>query len=272
MKQTRKSYLAVILLFIASPDLEPKTIEDWNAYVQLTEDRISRELNGTQGFLLRDFQKASDASRKRDRLKKGEVLIEKMQTKDSREKKLEVDDGMIHHWYGAIYIPDMTLERLLAWVKDYDQHHRYFKEVEKSRLVSRNGDTFNIFLRLVRKKIITVHYNTEHTVTFREHGARRVSSRSISTRIAEIEDPGTAGEKDMPVGKDNGYFWRTNSYWRYQEEDGGVLVECESVSLSRSIPWGLRLVPFLKGVVESVPHESLESMLASIRSGASRQK
>jgi len=83
--------------------------------------------------------------------------------------------------------------------------------------------------------------------------------------IAELADAGTASEKEKPVGDDSGFFWRLNSYWRFKQENGGVFIECESISLSRSIPFGFGWL--VKGYVESVPRESLEGTLTSIRQG-----
>jgi hypothetical protein len=194
-----------------------------------------------------------------------QVYIQKLSTTGADGKEIRVPDGLIHHWFGSIFVPNVSLEAVLKWVQDYDQHHRYFKEVEQSRLVSREGDTFKIFLRFVRKKVVTVHYNTDHTVIYRQHQGGRASSRSFTTRIAELQNPGSSSESEKPVGDDSGYFWRLNSYWRFQETDGGVLVECESISLSRSIPFGLGWL--IKGFVESVPRESLESTLVGIRDG-----
>jgi hypothetical protein len=57
-----------------------------------------------------------------------------------------------------------------------------------------------------------------------------------------------------------------NSYWRFLERDNGVVVECESVSLSRSIPYGLGWL--VRQYVALVPRESFESVLTSIRDGA----
>ena len=143
-------------------------------------------------------------------------------------------------------------------------------EVEKSQLVSREGPEFRIFYRLRRKKVITVFYNTLHTVVYRQQDAQRASSRSATTRIAELDHPGEPGESEKPVGDDRGFLWRLNSYWRFMEADGGVFVECESISLSRSIPFGLSWL--IKGYVESIPRESLESTLTSIRDGIKMQQ
>ena len=46
-------------------------------------------------------------------LESGNVYVEKMQTKDAHGKEIKVDDGMIHHWYGSIFIPNIKLETLI---------------------------------------------------------------------------------------------------------------------------------------------------------------
>ncbi len=226
---------------------QPKTLAAWEKYVRLTELRIEREL-----------QQETTA-----RPAPGNVQISRMNTEDQSGKRITADDGLIHHWKGAIIIPGTTLDDVLKLVQNYDQHQRFFQEVEKSRLVGREGDTFRIFYRLKRTKVITVVYNTNHTVTYRRHGPKRASSRGVSTRITELDDPGTASEKEKPAGDDSGYLWRLNSYWRFEERDGGVVVECESISLSRGIPLGFAWL--VKGFVESVPRESLASTLHSLK-------
>src|SRR5262249_17763008 len=156
---------------------------------------------------------------------------------------------------GGVFVPGVSLQLVLDWVQDYDHHDLYFSEVEESKLLSREGDTFEIFMRLTKSKILTVRYDTYHSVTYRRHGPTRASSRSVATRINEIENS----------GNDHGFLWRLNSYWRFSEEDGGVYVECESISLSRSVPFGLGWL--INGYVDSVPRESLRNTLLSIREG-----
>jgi hypothetical protein len=166
-------------------------------------------------------------------------------------------------------VPKVTLKTLRVWLQNYDRHADYFAEVEKSKLISRDGENFRIFLRLVRKKVVTVRYNTEHSVVYRDQSATRLSSRSVATKIAEISDAGSPSEKEKTSANDSGFMWRLNSYWRFEETDGGVIVECESISLSRSIPFG---VGWLVGsFVESVPKESLSDMLVAIREGVNRK-
>ena len=270
----RGSWLVLVILVIglfAAPglsaaELQPRTLTAWETYVRLTEQRIATELNGRQGFLVMDFMPESESRSVHSLLRSGQVYIRKMETKDDNGREIPVKDGMIHHWFGSIFVPGLNLDALLRWLHDYDHHKLYFKEVEDSKLLSRDDSTFHIFLRLRRKKIVTVFYNTYHTAVYRQFDARRVSSNSFTTKIAELDRPGTSQEKEKPVGDDSGFLWRLNSYWRYQEAEGGVLVECESISLSRDIPAGLSWL--IKGYVESVPRESLENTLTSIREGS----
>ena len=67
----------------------------------------------------------------------------------------------------------------------------------------------------------------------------------------------------MPSAEDNGFLWRLNAYWRYEAVPGGVLVECESVSLSRPVPMLLRAVA--NPIVDRIARESLTNTLVSLR-------
>jgi len=264
------SALGLALAMLAPQDapgaeLQPRTAASWENYTRLTEQRIEAELGDSRRFLAADFLTGGAPQDSRAVLRNGQVPIRRMNTPDGNGKEIPVPDGMIHHWVGGIFVPGVTLDSLLAWLQDYDQHERFFLEVEDSRLLSRTGPEFRIFYRLRREKVITVFYNTLHTVVYRQQSPQRASSRSFTTRIAELDHAGEPAESEKPVGNDRGFLWRLNSYWRFLEADGGVFVECESVSLSRSIPFGLGWL--IKGYVESIPRESLENTLTSIRNG-----
>jgi len=252
-------------LSAAAAILQMRTLQSWDLYIQQTEKRITGELLEESRFLRMDRMKPADAANVQSVLKAGNVFFERMKTLDAGGREIDVNDGMIHHWYGTIFVPGIKVDRLVHWIQDYDHQYKYFKEVEKSKLLSHNGDTFRIYLRLSRTKVVTVHYNTEHTVVYRDNGPGRASSRSFTTKIAEIDNAGTPSEKELPIGNDSGFMWRLNSYWRFREQDGGVIVECESVSLSRQIPFGFGWL--VGSYVESIPRESLESALTSIRDG-----
>jgi hypothetical protein len=173
-------------------------------------------------------------------------------------------DARIHHWVGAVLVPGVTLDRLLAVLKENaGKESRFYDDVEQSRLLARDGDRLSVFMKLRRTSIITVTYNTEHQVEYARLTPARATARSVATRIAELEDAGTAHEREKAAGDDNGFLWKLNAYWRYEEVAGGVIVECESVSLSRSVPLLVR--PVANPIVDRIARDSLTRTLASLR-------
>ena len=135
----------------------------------------------------------------------------------------------------------------------------------RSKILRHSGPDFTIALRFQKKKTITVVLDTEHNVHYGRIDATRAWSLSQSTRIQEVDDPGKAAERLEPEGRDDGFLWRMNTYWRFEEKDGGTYVESQSISLTRDIPVGLgwMIAPY----VNSVPRESLLFTLAKTRAG-----
>ena len=66
------------------------------------------------------------------------------------------------------------------------------EDVVDARVLSRSTNGLRLFLKLQRRAIVSVTYNTEHDVAYRTHGLGRASSRSVATRIAEVVNPGRA--------------------------------------------------------------------------------
>ena len=154
--------------------------------------------------------------------------------------------------------------RVIDMVRDYDHLARYYSpDVMQSRLISGHSDDLHVFMRLRKQKVVTVVLDTEYDVHYGRLDAAHRYSTSRSTRVAEIEDAGTSSEHALPAGRDHGYMWRLNSYWAFEQVEGGVLVQCEAISLTRDIPAGLNWVigPF----VNSIPRESLQFTLTATR-------
>jgi hypothetical protein len=63
-------------------------------------------------------------------------------------------------------------------------------------------------------------------------------------------------------------MWRLNAYWRLQEADGGVYVECETISLSRGVPF--LLTSLVAPILKQLPRESLEKTLLATRRALGR--
>ena len=241
-------------------ELKPQTVEAWSVYIQATEQRIEGELSSADRFLIHDFHEEAD--KELAAIRRGDVLVRKMETRDDGGS-IDVPKGAIHHWRGSVLIPGVSLDDVLQGVTSPLRQEDLQEDVIESRVLERDRDRMKVFLKLRRKKVVTVHYNTEHVMQYDRHDASRASSRSIATKIAELQDVGTPREQEKPIGDDRGFLWRLNSYWRYEEVEGGVVVECESVSLSRAIPAVLRWM--VAPIIRTAAKESMERTLTSMR-------
>jgi putative flippase GtrA len=217
----------------AAADLRKETLDAWNQYVKVAEARIQ-----------------SDAQRpafSRAQSPEGEVIA--------------VPSGLIHRWRGAVFIPGVTLDAFLRALT-YPGTPPPQEDVLESRVLSRSNDTLRVYLKLVRRTIITVTYHTEHEMTFSRRTPILATSRSVATKIAELEDVGTRTEHERTPGDDRGFLWRLNSYWRYVQADGGVWVELESLTLSRDLPGPIR--PIAGPIINRVARESVNRTLKSM--------
>jgi hypothetical protein len=232
-------------------------------YIQLTEERVSRDLAPGGAFLNVDTLNAAECAAAYGKLRAGEVRIESLSTQDHGQT-IACPACMIQHWGGIVFIPGATLKQTLDLMQDYDHQAEIFApDVMRAKILSHNGDDFTVFMRFHRAMVVTVVLDTEHRVHYQHIDATHAASRAFSTRVQEVEHAGAASERDLSEGKDNGYLWRINNYWRFLQRDGGTYVQCESVSLSRDIPTGFAwlVAPF----VESVPRDSLRFTLEAAR-------
>src|SRR5688500_12383089 len=168
--------------------LTSETLAAWRAHVQATEARITRELRSPKGFLVQDF--VPSARRLREQVLAGGVVISEMDTLDANGREIPVSGGMIQHWRGSIFLPRVTRDALLARLENPMERGPHQEDVLALRILNRRLDGLQLFIRMTRRKIVTVTYDTEHQVTFRRHGPLRASSTSISTKIVEVDNPG----------------------------------------------------------------------------------
>ena len=235
--------------------LRLETAEAFEAYVAGKEQVLAERLSGRRSFLW-----VSEVSGGVRALKRGEVLVEPFHGKGD----LEVPHGLIHDWVGAMFIPEARAGDVLATVQDYDNHKNFYgAEVVDSKLLDRDGDDYRVYLRLRKHKIVTVVLNTHHAASYGRLDSRRAYSRSYSTTIREVRNPGGRDEAELPVGQDHGFLWRLNSYWRFQQMRDGVYVECEVVALTRGVPWGFGWL--IRPIMRSLPKKSLEQTLEATR-------
>jgi hypothetical protein len=253
------SRLIALLVLTAAPgqvagEPAPEAIAAFNSYIRAVESRLAQQHRSQNGFLA----PSALGQENEMRLRRGELIVEKITPSTSSE----LPGAMLHHWRGTAFAAGATaadFERLMKNFNAYPQH--FSPQVVQARTLTQQGDRFQASMRVRQRHVITVVMDTSYDVAFGRLDARHGYSVSRSTRIAEIDSPGTSRERALNSGEEHGFLWRLNTYWSYEERDGGLYLQIESVSLTRSIPTGLgwAIGPF----VESVPRESLEFTLRS---------
>jgi hypothetical protein len=262
--------LAALIALAATAEARPSgifflreaTLEAFSGYVLKAEAQNAESLlHGP--FLWVDGLPEKDQAAAITKLRIGEVVVRRL-SGAATGRNLEVPGGMIHDWEGITFIPGVKIDDVLRVLQDYDHHATYYApDVAKSRIESRDGDHFLVYLRFRRQKIVTVMLNTEHAVTYYRDSPLRAHSRSSAVRIAQVEDPGGPHEKEKAPGEDDGFLWRMETWWRMEERDGGVYVQNQVVTLTRDIPAGLAWL--IEPFITKIPAETLEFTLQATR-------
>lgn len=176
------------------------------------------------------------------------------------ETPITVDGGMIHDWAGGVLVKGASVEKALAMFQDYGDYQKIFApEVLNSTVLSHAGDRWIVALRISRKNVFTVTFDTEYAVEYRKLEGGRWAIQSKSTRISELDD----GNKPLPEGSSQGFLWRLNSYWVVEPRPEGVYLELRAISLSRDVPAGLGWI--VKPMIATVPRESLKATVEEAR-------
>jgi len=239
---------------VAPVQLKPETLQAFEAYIREAEAAMEQTLRGP-AFLWSD----GDPKRAKQ-VRQGKIVAEFWQGKGP----VKVPAGLIHDWIGAAFIPGAAVARILARIQDYDNHKNMYRpEVIDSKLIARRGDDFQIYLRVLKKKIITVVLDTDHEVHYFRVDGGRWGCRSYTTRTAEVDDAGKPNEKVQPADTGYGFLWRLDTYWRFEERDGGAYAECRAISLTRDIPTVLKWI--IEPMVRSLPKDTLIHTLKATR-------
>jgi hypothetical protein len=236
-------------------DLQPATLAAYEKYITATEKRLDAQLRqgGTAMWL-------DSAPGLRERVRAGEILVQPAKGNG----QTSVRNGLIHDWVGAMFIPNATLRDTFDVIHDYDDYKQLYKPgVVDSKLLGREGNDFDFYLRLRRSDIMTVVMNTRYKTECRPIGGERWFSRTFSTHVAEVRDPGEPTETELPAGTGHGFLWRLSSFTRFEQRDGGVYIELESIALTRNVPFLLGWI--VQPIITRVARESMAAALNSTR-------
>jgi hypothetical protein len=234
-------------------------VSAFNSYSRAVEARLAQQHRSQNDFLA---SADPDPEQEESHLRRGEFVVERL----TPSTGADFSGALLHHWRGTAFAPGAKaadFERLMRDFNAYPQH--FSPQVIQARVITDGGDRMEATMRVRQRHVITVVMDTAYDINFGRLDGRHRYSISRSTRIDEIEAPGTSGERTLNAKEEHGFLWRLNTYWSYEERDGGLYLQIEAVSLTRSIPHGLGWA--VRPYIESIPRESLEFTLRSACDG-----
>lgn len=243
---------AAILLLVralsAAAHLSPPAEHAFQTYIASLESRLARQHARPETYVCADRAPLA-----------GEVRIEPINS-----GSWQVTGGILHHWRADALVPGASAQDILALLRDYDHLARYYApEVVSSHALKDGGERATLAMRFKKQRVVTVVLDAEFEVQSGLAAGGRGYSFSRSQHIWQVDQPGEAQERRRPEGADDGFLWRLNSYWSFEERPEGLLMECEAVSLTRDVPAGLGWL--IMPIIETLPKASLEFTLTATR-------
>ncbi len=250
-------------------NLKPETAAAFDRYIAATEAQMDNDAR-VHRFLIVDRLQDPEKQKAYEQLRRGDAFVQELHTQQDNSP-ISVPGGVIHHWAGVMFIPKAALGDATAVLNDYAHQPEIYKpDVRVAKLLEQHGNESKIFEQFYSKSIVTVVLNVDFDVVQTQLGSARSRSVSRATRIVEVEDFGTPSERERTDGKDHGYMWRLSSYWRIEEKDGGVYVQNETVSLSRTVPTMLAWI--INPLTKSIPRELLLRLLDDTRTAVMKRR
>jgi len=235
MKKRIWLFLAASCAMAGEPP--PAALSAFDAYIRTVETRLAEQHRSPVGFLA----PAAFGT-------EGATVIERL----TPSPPTDLPGALLHHWRGTAFAPGAKAADFEALLRDFNSFPQHFSpEVLQARVLTEDGDRIQAWMRVRQKHIITVVLDATYDITFAQLDPKHGYSISRSTRIAEL------------AAEDHGFLWRLNTYWSYEERDDGLYLQIEAISLTRGIPAGLGWI--IRPFVESIPRESLEFTLRSVR-------
>jgi hypothetical protein len=240
---------------ISAATLKTETKDAWEVYLQQARTAMQARLQPGAHFLWLD-----DAPGRFEHVRtKGPYIVPVGHIPKA------VPSGLIHHWLGAGFVPNVTIADILEVVRDYDQYENIYRPgVIGSKLRSTEGANYFFFLRFANKSVVAkTALDSEGEATYVQVDEHHWYAYSNTLHIQEIDKFGTPNERTLPEDHGTGLIWRLSSITRLEERDGGVYAELEALALSRDIPIALR--PFVSPIVRRVSRDSLATSLHQTR-------
>ena len=254
-----------LVAFVASgtswaAELDQRALQVWKEYVKTADSDVSGRIASGRPFLrLDDFPKGSQ------QVTMGEVFV----IPRNGHGTLSVPRGLIHDWIGTIFIPNVTLDRVLAVARDYASYKDLYKPiVASSRLIGCSGGEQEFSMLWLHHALVrTVAIESDLKSRDYDIGNGKSYNVAWATRLQEIEDFGQSDEHLLPPDQGSGFLWRVHSITKYEQRDGGTYVELEGMALTRDIPLGIGWL--VKPIIEQLSRVSIATFLRKTRDAVS---
>jgi hypothetical protein len=214
--------------------LEPRTLHAFEEYVA----RFERDVAAPYAQSGKMWIDSAGCCQRNGAFAAGKPVVEPRENTD-------IDGGSIHHFSGAMHIAGGSIADVRHIMQDYVNYPRYFKpDVGKGSGTLEPDSTaadehYTSHLSLIQSTLwIAVSYDCVYDTHYRQLDAHRWESKSTAASIKEWRDAKDVSRGYYPEGDDHGFLWRTNTYWFVRENNGGVDVELDSMTLSRPVPTG----------------------------------
>jgi hypothetical protein len=248
-----RAFILALLAMIAFPieataaTLKDQTVVDWDNYLQSVNSNLQDRLR-SGGTFLWTFEDPERATK----VHSGEIVVAPV-----GQNPKKVSDGLIHHWIGAVFVPNLKMDDILKVTRDYDQYKEFYHpSVVESKVVSRDSTEDKFWMLLMNKAFfLKTALETDCLASNVRLDDHRFYSISRTTRVQEVEEYGQPGEYRKPEGEGSGYIWKLYTIARFEEHDDGVYIELEAMALSRKIPAAFRVV--VDPIVRRVSRNSL---------------
>jgi len=210
--------------------LEPKTVQVFDTYVGQFEKNVASAFEQNGKLWIDSERNGSFGS--------GKPVVEPRENTD-------ITGGSIHHFSGTIHIHDGAIADVRRIMEDYPNYPKYFKPDVGTGKGTLDPDStpadehYTANISLIQQTLwVAVSYDCTYDTHYRTLAPGRWESKSVAASIKEWRDPKDVRQGYYPEGDDHGFLWRTHTYWFVRENNGGIDVELDSMTLSRPIPTG----------------------------------
>ena len=257
-------YLPLLVLVfpaaIHAGSLGSATLAAWDEYTQSATAESERRSSSDTNFLW-----AGETPERIAKIRAGEIVVSQADPQCPKR----VPNGLIHDWVGAVFIPRASLNDVFRVVRNYPRYKEWFQPaVVDSKLIASDENVDRFSMLLVNRSFFKkMALDTDYDSRYVGSNDRRGYNVARTTRIQEVEEYGTPGQRVLPEGEGAGIIWRLFSITRYMERDGGVYIEIQAIGLSRDIPGSVRWMvePIVRRVSRASLSTSLRQMANAVR-------